>query len=361
MFMILVLCAGFMVLRSASVAASERFGIDFLKQQITAASIGLILILVIQTMDISRMKRFERPVYILMLLLLTATLTFGETAKGAQRYLELGPVTLQPAEPVKIMFIFCYAYYLSSKNMQLRTWKRLIPALCYGVLPLMLVVALPDIGTGLVFVAVIFGMLLAAGASVFKLILLFGSAIGGIVFWIYGHMTRGWWLPLQDYQLMRLVVFVDPGYDPRYWGWNLLQAQITVGSGGLWGQGWGQGIQTASGYLPEQWTDFIFCVLGEEFGFIGCFVVLALYLSMLIRCLMIATRSKDLFGGIIISGIVSMFVFHVLQNVGMVVGIMPITGIPLPFVSYGRSALLSCMIAIGMVLNIGVYKEYSPF
>ena len=160
---------------------------------------------------------------------------------------------------------------------------------------------------------------------------------------------------------MRLIVFVNPEYDPRGWGWNLIQAQITVGSGGMWGQGWGQGVQTASGYLPEQWTDFIFCVLGEEFGFVGCFVVLALFFALLVRSMMIAARSKDLFGGILISGVVSLFLFHILQNVGMVVGIMPITGIPLPFVSYGRSALLSGMVAVGMVLNVGVYKDANVF
>jgi rod shape determining protein RodA len=156
---------------------------------------------------------------------------------------------------------------------------------------------------------------------------------------------------------MRLVVFVNPEYDPRNWGWNVIQAQITVGSGGLWGQGWGQGVQTASGYLPEQWTDFIFCVLGEEFGFVGCFVVLVLFFVLLLRCLTIAARAKDSFGAILVSGVVSLLVFHLLQNVGMAVGIMPITGIPLPFISYGRSALLANMLAVGMVLNVGVYKE----
>ena len=360
-FLVLILCSGFMVLRSASVSASERFAVNYLHQQAAASLIGFCMMLGLQVIDLSSIKGLEKPVYIVMILFLASTLVFGETAKGAQRYLDIGPITLQPAEPVKILFIYSYAKYLASKNTQLKTWRKLIPALCCGALPLMLVMALPDLGTGMVFAALIFGMLLAAGASLMKLALLFGGSIGGVVFWIYGHMTRGWWLPLKDYQLMRLVVFVDPGYDPRNWGWNLLQAQITVGSGGIWGQGWGQGVQTASGYLPEQWTDFIFCVLGEEFGFIGCFVVLALYFSLLTRCLMIASRSRDLFGFIAISGVVSMFLFHVLQNVGMVVGVMPITGIPLPFVSYGRSALISGMIAIGIALNIGVYKDYSPF
>jgi len=360
-FLLFILCAGFLALDSASVAATARYGVRFLSQQIVAAVLGFILILCVQSIDLSRLQYFEKPVYIVMNLMLLSVLVFGVSVKGAQRSLHLGPLLVQPAEPAKIMLIFCLAKHLAAKNRQLKKWKQLIPSLIYGGLPILLIMALPDLGTGLVSVAILFGMLLAGGGSLWKLTLLFGSGVGGAVYWIYGHLNYGWWLPLEDYQLMRLVVFINPEYDPRGWGWNLIQAQITVGSGGLWGQGWGQGTQTASGYLPEQWTDFIFCVLGEEFGFIGCFVVLALFYALLARCLMIAARSKDLFGGLIVSGVVSLFLFHILQNVGMVVGLMPITGIPLPFVSYGRSALLSGMLAVGMVLNVGVYKEASLF
>ena len=360
-FLAMILCAGFLVLHSASVTATVRYGINYPVQQMIAAAIGFALILCVQAIDLSRLQSFSWFVYVVMVLMLAAVLLFGVSVRGAQRYLELGPIRIQPAEPAKIMMIFSLARYLAAKNRRLKTWRQLIPALLYGAVPLLLVMALPDLGTGLVLVAILFGMLLAAGGSILKLAFLFGGGLGAAVWWIYGHLTQGWWLPLEEYQLMRLIVFVNPDYDPRGWGWNLIQAQITVGSGGMWGQGWGHGTQTASGYLPEQWTDFVFCVLGEEFGFIGSFVVLALFFAMFVRCLMIAAQAKDLFGGILISGVVSMFLFHILQNVGMVVGIMPITGIPLPFVSYGRSALLSGMVAIGMVLNVGVYKEVSLF
>ncbi len=357
----LLLCSGFVILSSASAAASDRFGVSFLPRQITAAALGFVLLLGLQSMDLSKFQSFEKIAYLFINLLLLAVLVFGTEAKGAQRYLEFGPLRVQPVEPVKIIFILCYAKHLAHKNKRLKTWWQLAPSLIYGAIPLIMIVAMPDLGSGLVFVAIIFGMLVAAGGSLFRLGFLFAGGIGGIVLWIYGHMNWDWWLPLENYQLMRLVVFLNPEYDPRGWGWNLIQAQITVGSGGLWGQGWAQGTQTASGYLPEQWTDFIFCVLGEEFGFVGCFVALALYYSILIRCLMIAARSKDLFGGILISGVVSMFLFHVLQNVGMVIGVMPITGIPLPLVSYGRSALLSGMVAIGMALNVGVYRDATRY
>jgi rod shape determining protein RodA len=360
-FLAFILCIGFMALDSASVQAAERYGIRFLVQQIMGAAAGFALILCVQSIDLSRLMNFEKPVYVLMNLMLLAVLLFGEAAKGAQRYIDLRFIRIQPSEPAKIMLIFCLAKYMDGKNGQLKTWWRLIPALLYCAVPLGLIMAQPDLGTGMVVVAIMFGMLLAGGGSLWKLALLFSGGIGGAVLWIYGHLTLGWKLPLQPYQLSRLIVFINPEYDPRGWGWNLIQAQITVGSGGLWGQGWHMGTQTASGYLPEQWTDFIFCVLGEEFGFIGCFVVIALFFALLMRCLMIAARAKDLFGGLLISGIVSMIVFHILQNVGMVVGIMPITGIPLPFISYGRSALLANMIAIGMVLNVGVYRDSSLF
>ena len=360
-FLLLILCAGLMVLKSASVYAAVKNETNYLLQQSLAALIGLALILGMQSIDISRLMNFEKLIYVLMNLMLLAVLFFGESAKGAQRYLEIGPIRIQPAEPAKIMLIFCLAKYLGSKNGELKTWRQLIPALIYGFIPLGLIVIQPDLGTGLVVMAILFGMLLAGGGALGKLLFLFGGGVGGAVLWIYGHINMGWWLPLEDYQLMRLLVFIDPEFDPRGWGWNLIQAQITIGSGGLWGQGWGQGAQTLSGYLPEQWTDFIFCVLGEEFGFIGCFVVLALFFALLMRCLVIAARAKDLFGGLLISGVVSMLLFHILQNVGMVVGIMPITGIPLPFISYGRSALLANMMAMGMVLNVGVYKDASLF
>ena len=360
-FLLLLLCAGFAVLNSATINASSRFGVNFLLQQVLAALAGFVIILCIQTIDLSRLMNFEKAAYALMNLVLLMVLLFGESAKGAQRSLELGPLRIQPAEPAKIILIFCLAKFLASRNGQLKTWGKLIPALLYGALPLGLIIAQPDLGTGLVVVAILFGMLLTGGGSLWKLIFLFGGGIGAVVLWIYGHMTYGWWLPLEKYQLMRLIVFINPEYDPRGWGWNLIQAQITVGSGGIWGQGWGQGAQTASGFLPEQWTDFIFCVLGEEFGFIGCFVVLALFFALMMRGLMIAARSKDLFGGLIISGVVSMLLFHILQNVGMVVGLMPITGIPLPFLSYGRSSLLANMAAVGLVLNVKVYRDVSLF
>ncbi len=356
-FLLLILCAGFIVLDSASVAAAVRYGINYVLLQAAAGAMGFLLIFCMQAIDLSRLLNMERTLYILMNLMLLSVLFFGVSAKGTQGWIELGPLRFQPAEPAKIMLIFCMAKFLAAKKGRLKTWGQLLPAFIYGGIPLALVLAQPDLGTALVFVAILFGMLLAAGGSLWKLGLLFGGGLGAVIFWIYGHLNWGWWLPLQEYQLMRLVVFINPEYDPRNWGWNVIQAQITVGSGGLWGQGWGQGAQTASGYLPEQWTDFIFCVLGEEFGFVGCFVVLVLFFALLLRCLTIAGRSKDLFGALLISGVVSLLVFHILQNVGMAVGIMPITGIPLPFISYGRSALLANMIAMGMVVNVGVYKD----
>ncbi|MDR1194264.1 MAG: rod shape-determining protein RodA [Peptococcaceae bacterium] len=356
-FLALLLCAGFVVLRSASVAASVRYGTNFVSRQIEFGLLGFLLIAFLQVIDLSRLVYFERFVYILMNLMLAAVLLIGVSAHGLQGWLELAGRRLQPAEPAKIMLIFCLAQFLSERRSRLRTWRQFLPVLIYAGVPLGLVMLQPDLGTALVFIAIIFGMMLTAGASLWRLLLLFGGGISAVALWIYGHVSWGWWLPLEKYQLMRLIVFVNPEFDPRNWGWNVIQAQITVGSGGMWGQGWGQGAQTASGYLPEQWTDFIFCVLGEEFGFAGCFAVLILFFVLLLRCLSIAGRSKDLFGSLLTSGIVAMLVFHILQNVGMAIGIMPITGIPLPFISYGGSALLANMAAMGMVINVNTYRD----
>jgi rod shape determining protein RodA len=178
---------------------------------------------------------------------------------------------------------------------------------------------------------------------------------------IVAHYKLGWPIPLKDYQLMRLVVFVNPNVDPRDWGWHVIQAQISVGSGGLLGKGWGQGPQTANEFLPDQWTDFVFCVLAEEFGFIGCAILLLLFFLLIYRGIRIALEAKDPYGALVAAGILSMFAFHVFQNIGMAVGIMPITGIPLPFVSYGGSSLLANMAAVGILMNIHIYKDTMLF
>jgi rod shape determining protein RodA len=293
--------------------------------------------------------------------LLAAVLVFGKEVSGAQAWIPIGSYQFQPAEPAKILMILGLAQFLVPRIGKLNKYTQMLPAFIYVGIPLGLILLQPDLGTGLVFVAILFGMLLVAGASPVKLLLLIVGGVGAVVFAIYAHYKWGLPIPLKDYQLMRLVVFVNPNIDPRNTGWNVIQAQITVGSGGLFGKGWGLGFQTANEFLPAQWTDFIFCVLAEEFGFIGCAILLILFLVLIFRGIQIAQEAKDSYGALVTAGILSMFVFHVLQNVGMAVGIMPITGIPLPFVSYGGSSLLANMAALGIIMNIHIYKDTNMF
>lgn len=354
---ILILAGSYFVLHSATQNASARLNIDFMQKQFISTGIGLAAFFCVLLVDYEKIEKYGVWIYALNISLLVAVLIFGQENKGAQAWIPIGPMQFQPAELVKILLILGLAKFLVPRVGKLNSLLDLIPVFIYVGIPLLLILKQPDLGTGLVYVAIMFGMLLAAGASPLLLGALIGGGIGLISLAIYAHYTWGIPLPLQDYQLMRLIIFIDPMIDPKGWGWNVIQSQIAVGSGGLFGKGWGLGSQTKYDFLPEQWTDFIFSVLAEEFGFIGCMVLLALFFFLLYRGIRIAYRAKDTFGSLIAVGVVSMFVFHILQNVGMTIGIMPITGIPLPFVSYGGSSLLANLIALGLIMNVHIYHD----
>lgn len=358
---LLILVVSFFVLNSATQNASVKFGMNFVARQIAWTVIGLGAFFAVLLYDYSKIAKYGQYIYLVNLMLLIAVLIFGKETKGAQAWIPIGSFKLQPAELAKACLILGLAQFLSVRVGKLDRLRDLIPAFIYVGIPLLLILKQPDLGTGLVYVAIMFGMLLAAGASPVMLFILFAGGIGVAVLAIYGHYTWDWWLPLKDYQLMRLIVFVNPMIDPRGWGWNVIQSQIAVGSGGLTGKGWGMGSQTRGDFLPEQWTDFIFSVLAEEFGFIGAVLLLILFFVLIYRGIRIAREAKDSYGSLIAIGVISMFTFHILQNIGMTIGIMPITGIPLPFVSYGGSSLLSNMIALGLLMNVYINREQILF
>lgn len=353
----LILVMGFFVLQSATLNASIKHGINFVQRQVAWTCIGLVAFFCMLLVDYAKISKYSLLIYGLNISLLLAVLVLGEETKGAQAWIPIGSAKLQPAELVKILLILGLASFLVPRVGKLNSIRQLIPVFIYVGVPLLLILKQPDLGTGMVYVAIMLGMLLAAGASPLLLGGMIVLAVGGISLAIYAHYTWGLWLPLKDYQLMRLIVFIDPMVDPRGWGWNVIQSQIAVGSGGLFGKGWGHGSQTKYDFLPEQWTDFIFSVLGEEFGFIGSAFLLLLFFLLIYRGVRIASKSKDTFGSLIAVGVVSMFAFHVLQNIGMAIGIMPITGIPLPFVSYGGSSLLANLIALGLLMNVYIYHD----
>ena len=273
--------------------------------------------------------------------------------RGARSWIDLGFSSIQPSEFAKIGVIISFAKFLENREKKLQTVKDIIlPAVFVGV-PTALVLTEPDLGGAMVFLSIFAGMVFAAGIS-YRLILL-GIAAG------IAAIPPAWMFLLEEHQKTRLLVFMNPGIDPLGGGYHVIQSMIAVGSGRLLGKGLYQGTQNKLDFLPAQHTDFIFSVLGEELGFVGAVVLIFFLFLMLYRILDAARQAKDRFGYLIVIGVLSMFTFQIFENIGMTIGIMPITGLTLPFVSYGGSSLLANMLAIGLVINVGMRRQRINF
>lgn len=303
--------------------------------------------------DYRGLQQYGKKMYVFNLVMLLAVMLFGHAALGAQRWIQIGPISIQPSEFSKLIMIICMAAVLESKVGNLKSLRDLIPIAAYIGLPFILVLKQPDLGTSLVFMAIFFGMVIACGI---RWKVLFGIMLTGLA-----SFPFLWNFVLKDYQKMRLMVFLDPNVDPLGSGYHIIQSKIAIGSGMLFGKGIFQGTQSQLNFLPENHTDFIFAVVGEEFGFIGAVVLLLLYLIVLLRGIKIAREAADMFGRLLAVGITSMLAFHVLVNVGMTTGIMPVTGIPLPLMSYGVSALTTDIFALAILLNINMRKQKLDF
>lgn len=351
---ILIIVYGLVTISSATHATNPAGGdaYAFVKRQIVAVAIGLMVAVFFICWRYEDLSRCAKWLYAVNLVLLTAVMFMGHSALGAQRWIKLGPLQIQPSEIAKFVIIVTLANFLAHHEGKLDRFRDLLPVFLYVGLPLLLIMKQPDLGTSLVFIAVTFGMLYMAGARPSLLLAIGGTGLSAAFLWIWAHLTHNVWIPLQEYQLTRLTIFLNPWKDWQGAGYHMIQSQIALGSGGLWGRGLYNGTQNQLNFLPEQHTDFIFSVVGEELGFIGAVVLLLLYLVLVFRCIRIATAAKDTFGRLIATGITTMLVFHLLVNVGMTMGIMPVTGIPLPFFSYGGNAMLTNLAAIGLLENI---------
>ncbi|MTI81526.1 MAG: rod shape-determining protein RodA [Firmicutes bacterium] len=336
---------------------------DIVIKQMIWTVLGVFVMGVVLFFNYEDWPKYTKALYIINVLMLLAVIFIGKTALGAQRWIAVGPFVLQPSEFAKVIIIVTFANFLANREGRLRTIKELLPAFAFIGFPMLLILMQPDLGTSLVFIAIMFGMLFMAGANPKVL----GGIIGG-----GGLLGFGWlfayfqnpdkvWIPLHDYQVDRLTIFLNPFRDPLGDGYHIIQSQIAIGSGGLYGKGIFSGSQNQLNFLPEQHTDFIFSVVGEELGFIGTVAVLALFFIILYRGIMIAAQAKDTFGSLLATGVVSMIVFHVLVNVGMTIGIMPVTGLPLPLFSYGGSSMMTNMIAIGILLNVCARRKKLVF
>lgn len=324
----------------------------YVQRQGVFALVNVLIIFVILNFDYKILAKFAPALYIINLVMLLAVMFVGQSALGAQRWIQIGPISLQPSEFSKLIMIIALADLLDKKQGRLYSLKDIIPIFLYVGIPFILVLKQPDLGTALVFMAILFGMIYIAGIRTKHLMMIFGAGIAFMpIFWHF----------LKDYQKMRLTVFMDPNVDPLGSGYHIIQSKIAIGSGMLFGKGLFAGTQSQLNFLPENHTDFIFAVIGEELGFIGAFFILVLYFILLHRGIKIAGSARDNFGTLLATGITSMMAFHVLVNVGMNAGIMPVTGIPLPFMSYGVSALTTNMVSIGVLLNIYMRRQKIMF
>ena len=331
-------------------------GATYAKRQALFVVAGVAVMILSAAFNYRSLRSLANSAYLLSLAALIGVLFVGVERNGARAWFEVPglPFQLQPSEFAKLTVILALAAFVATHESYLRL-STLVNAFLLIAVPLGLIYRQPDLGTMLVFVSIGMGMLLISGAQVKHILIT--SLLGIIAIFLLLNLDElGGPSLLRQTQENRLTAFLDPEYDPQGASYNLRQSEIAIGAGGLTGQGWLKGSQTNLNLVPEQKTDFIFTALGEEFGFLGCSILMLLYAYLLARIWWIARTSSDLFGSFICVGVLSMFAFQIFQNVGMTMGIMPITGIPLPFMSHGGSSTVMAFLSIGLVVNVGARR-----
>ncbi|QEK12300.1 rod shape-determining protein RodA [Crassaminicella thermophila] len=324
------------------------------KVQAIAFLLGIFAIIFILFIDYNTFARFQKGIYIGSIILLLSVYLpgIGKVQFGARSWINLGPIDVQPSEIVKIAFILSFAKFLEDKQNKLDTIKDLIPVGIYVAVPILLVLKEPDLGNALVFVVIVLGMTFVSGLN-YKII---GKGVlAGIISLPIVYKF------LAPHQRIRIDAFLHPSDVSLPGNYHVMQSKIAIGSGQLLGKGLYQGTQNNYNFLPVQESDFIFAVLGEEFGFVGGLIILILYFIFLYRMIKISQKAKDVYGSLVVVGITSMFAFQIFENIGMTMGVMPVTGVTLPFLSYGGSSLVTNMIAIGIALNVGMRRQKINF
>ncbi|MEM9508755.1 MAG: rod shape-determining protein RodA [Cyanobacteria bacterium P01_E01_bin.35] len=353
--------------------------------------LGLIIVLTFSRWRYQFLLRWHWLIYGLTNISLIAVMLTGVTAKGAQRWINIAGFNVQPSEFAKIAMVITLAALLHKRDGA--NFNTVVRILIITAIPWGLVFLQPDLGTSLVFGAMVITMLYWANVQTGWLVLMISPLFSAILYHLYlpgwviwvlavagiawltlpakvvatlgavvinlGAVELGnfFWSLLKDYQKARLIMFLDPEQDPLGGGYHLIQSRIAIGAGKLWGQGWSQGTQTQLDFIPEQHTDFIFSAVGEQFGFIGCIILLSVFWLICLRLIWIALTAKDNFGSLLAIGILTIIAFQTVVNISMTIGLAPITGIPLPWMSYGRSSLLSSFISIGLVESVANYRE----
>ena len=330
----------------------------FVTQQLVAVGVGLVAAAVVSLLDYEIYRRFQWLLYAFAVLSVALVLPFGEVVHGARRWINLGFQSFQPSALVMLLLALSIGAYLADRMDMLGSKRVTLVALAMVAVPTFLVYQEPDFGSAMVMVALTLAMLYFYGTSWTHVAVLGGSAVAAFVVALKVLPMAGIHV-IQQYQVDRLFVFLNVGHNPRGSGYTIIQSMIAVGSGALTGRG-NMATQTALDFLPEHHTDFIFAVLSERNGFLGALLLIALYGVVIWRCLRIATLSRDMYGSILAGGVAVMFLFQVFVNIGMTIGIMPVTGIPLPFLSYGGTAMIAFLMFVGLLEAIHLRATVTP-
>lgn len=353
---------GLVVVYSASHSQLVAAGLSpwhYVQTQLVAFVLGLIVAIIIVSIDYRAWARWSKLIYMATMALLGGVLLLGQAVFGSQRWVRLGPLSLQPSELAKIALILVLAKYFA-KEENTQNLRGVAKAFALVLVPMALILRQPDLGTVAIFIGLFF-TIWYVGHGKTKHIVIAALSLVFISVAFVVVSVQGWVSIIKPYQLTRILVFLDPYSDPSGAGWNIIQSIIAVGSGGFFGKGVLNGTQSSLHFLPANHTDFVFSVIAEEFGFLGSVIVLALFVVIIWRGLHIAAVAKDNYGTLLATGATGVFFFHLIINVGMTLGFMPITGLPLPFITAGGSIMLTSLIAVAIILNVGLRRNKIMF
>lgn len=393
MFLSAIALIGFGLLAILSSTFNHPTAKGNFNKQFVFSLVAVLVFFVVYYLPARSFRVIALPSFLFSILLLIAVLFIGKTVYGAKSWMSIGPIGFQPSEFAKIGMILFLAHWLTAQKRDINNLKELFYSVSISLIPILLILMEPDMGTAIVYISISMVMIFWSGINLFGIfvvvspaVILFASLFGtpmflfalvavlvalyffkqdlftsGTVFVI--NLAAGFAFELilkvlKPHQVNRLLSFVDPTSDPLGSGYNALQAQVAIGSGGLMGKGFMQGNQTQLRFIPEQWTDFIFCVVGEEFGFIGSIIVIGLFLLIFIRLLNFTVYAGDNFDKLVVVGILTLFFVHFAINIGMNLGITPVIGLPLPFISYGGSSLITNMVLLAIAFNIYKNRKY---
>ncbi|MBF0565099.1 MAG: rod shape-determining protein RodA [Nitrospirae bacterium] len=347
LILLMISLAGVMSIYSATRPMMSSIQPNYYLKQLLWMCIGVCMLMVVVIFDYAWLKKFGYVLYLLGLFMLLLVLFVGKSGMGAQRWLEFGFFRFQPSDLFRILMIVALSRYLCTLKGPLTRWKFLFSLGVFGILPFILIIKQPHLGTGLIVLATYF--FLALSKKIEKTILITILILSLLVLPLLGKTI---WKHLKDYQKNRIVAFIDPARDPKGIGYQIEQSKITIGSGMLFGRGYLKGTQGPLRFLPEKHTDFIFSVFAEEWGFVGSMAIFAFYLLLFVRGLDTAVKAKDDFGRFVALGITFMLFLYFIINLGMVIGMMPVVGVPIPFMSYGGTSMVANYMAVGILINI---------